>query len=494
MIQIGTVIATTDSPSLELIELILEKENQSLVEKGQYVTITKNEASIVLGIIVSIKKYNAYYETLDSSIHEINSRNYEAIFPIEEWESTKVEVKPLGEVEVNSNKVSRIKFPVSPGSKVYISSPSIISTFLGLDPDGIYLGNLSSNNVKVSINLSRLLRKHLAILAISGAGKSYATSILLEELYKYGKLGVLVIDPHGEYSSIIPFIAPKANVEVIKGSFISIGVPDLSAWEISEFSPDISVVQTRVLSTIISNLKRDCNNLYSLQEIIQKVDTSEVINPRTKDALIGWLEILRRTFLFSAKTSPNISELMEPGKIVILDLSGIQSLWNRQIIALYFLKRLYKLRMQEKIPPSLFVIEEAHQFCPQNGRSVSKRIVETIAREGRKFYASLCLISQRPVNMSVTALSQCNSNLILRIRNPYDQDFIGKTSEGIDRSTLKMIPSLEIGEALLVGEAVNHPIFFKIRLRTFNSEDTSLNLGEISEQYEKEWKFKWKKE
>lgn len=828
MIQIGTVIATTDSPSLELIELILEKENQSLVERGQYVTISKNEASIVLGIIVSIKKYNAYYETLDSSIHEIKSRNYEAIFPIEEWESTKVEVKPLGEVEVNSNKVSRLKFPVSPGSKVYISSTSIISTFLGLDPEGIYWGNLSSNNVKVSINLSRLLRKHLAILAISGAGKSYATSILLEELYKYGKLGVLVIDPHGEYSSIIPFVAPKANVEVIKGSFISIGVPDLSAWEISEFSPDISVVQTRVLSTIISNLKRDCNNLYSLQKIIQKVDTSEVINPRTKDALIGWLEALRRTFLFSAKTSPNISELMEPGKIVILDLSGIQSLWNRQIIALYFLKRLYKLRMQEKIPPSLFVIEEAHQFClskdteiltskgwknytdikvgelafsynselktlelakieriivqnyegeaiklfnedsidalvtkdhrvlcncrtvgkdrkfrwsndkfvyaknlpssiripvtaelnrngkcnidndllkilgwiitdgyihyfkdkkyfsyeisqsevkgiilqemtavitkkypdtsiyvrkrenekikrkpdhtfylkkkaseeidvwlskephripreileksdlsqlkilfnamvqgdgniqyskngykyvtfypgknkgladdfqelciklglsaiqklvpqnnqfkvlvsfkrkfahvrktttefysgkvwditikngafvarrkgrvfitgncPENGRSVSKRIVETIAREGRKFYASLCLISQRPVNMSVTALSQCNSNLILRIRNPYDQDFIGKTSEGIDRSTLKMIPSLEIGEALLVGEAVNHPIFFKIRLRTFEGEDTSLNLGKMSEQYEKEWKFKWKKE
>jgi len=96
--------------------------------------------------------------------------------------------------------------------------------------------------------------------------------------------------------------------------------------------------------------------------------------------------------------------------------------------------------------------------------------------------------------MSVTALSQCNSNLILRIRNPYDQDFIGKTSEGIDRSTLKMIPSLEIGEALLVGEAVNHPIFFKIRLRTFEGEDTSLNLGKMSEQYEKEWKFKWKKE
>jgi DNA helicase HerA-like ATPase len=157
---------------------------------------------------------------------------------------------------------------------------------------------------------------------------------------------------------------------------------------------------------------------------------------------------------------------------------------------LFFLKRLYNLRTQEKIPPSLFVVEEAHQFCPQSSRSVSKRIIETIAREGRKFYASLCLISQRPVNLSVTALSQCNSNLILRIRNPYDQDFIARTSEGIDRSNLKMIPSLEIGEALLVGEAINHPTFFRIRSRSIANRNKSLNMDEMADQYKKEWHVK----
>jgi DNA helicase HerA-like ATPase len=493
MTQIGTVIATSDSPSLESIVLILEKKKQSLVEKSQFVTIKKNDTSVVLGIIVGIKKYNTYYETLDSSVHEIASRNYEAIFPIEEWENTRADVKPLGEVELNTGKIRRLRFPVSPGSKVYISSSSIVSKFLGLDQNGIYWGNLPSNNVKIKINLSRLLRKHLAILAISGAGKSYATSILIEEVYNLGKLGILVIDPHGEYSSILPSIAPKANVEVIKGSFVSIGVPELSAWEISEFLPEISVVQTRVLDTIIFNLKKESVTLYGLQEIIQKIDTSELINSRTREALIGWLESLRRTYIFSAKTSPDLHELIHPGKIVVLDLSEIQSLWRRQIITLYFLKRLYNLRMQEEIPPSLFVIEEAHQFCPANARSISKRIIETIAREGRKFYTSLCLISQRPVNMSVTALSQCNSNLILRIRNPYDQDFVAKTSEGIDRSTLKMIPSLEIGEALLVGEAINHPIFFQIRSRTFDNKNTSLNLELMADQYYNEWQSRHKK-
>jgi len=362
----------------------------------------------------------------------------------------------------------------------------VVSQFLGLDENGIYWGDLASNNVKIRINLSRLLRKHLAILAISGAGKSYATSILLEELLKIGKLAVLVIDPHGEYSNNLPSMV-DTKIEVVKGSYVSIGVPELSSWEISEFIPEISVVQTRVLDNIINEIRKEKNKLYALQDLIRKIETSDTINIRTREALIGWLYSLKSTYLFSTESSPKISKLLSPGKIIILDLSDIQNHRSRSIIVLHFLKRLYNLRIRGDIPPSLFVVEEAHNFCPESSRSISKRIIETIAREGRKFYTSLCLISQRPVNLSVTAISQCNTNLILRIRNPYDQDFIGRISEGIDRSTLKMIPDLEIGEALLVGEAINFPTFFQIRSRRFYNKGSSPDLEKMAEKYENTW-------
>ncbi|MHA1969776.1 MAG: ATP-binding protein [Candidatus Hodarchaeales archaeon] len=296
MTQIGTVIATSESPSLESIVLILEKNSKSLVERGQFISISKNNSTIILGIVLGIKIYNAYYETIDASIHEIASNNYEAIFPIDEWESTRAEIKPLGEIEIKTGRIRE---------KAYISPPSIVSNFLGLDDNGIYLGKLHSNNVEIRVNLSRLLRKHLAILAISGAGKSYAASILIEEVYKHSKLGVICVDPHGEYSSVLPSIAKKEDIEVIRGSFITIGVPELNAWEISEFMPDISVVQTRELDKIISRLKRNKQTFFGLQDVIQKIEESETINPRTKDALIGWLDSLNRTYLFSAKTSPN---------------------------------------------------------------------------------------------------------------------------------------------------------------------------------------------
>ncbi|MFW9855900.1 MAG: ATP-binding protein [Candidatus Thorarchaeota archaeon] len=484
MTLLGTVISTKDSPNLDKIEfIIIENNDQSYAERGQFVALPKDQSLVVLGQITGIKKYNAYYETLDSNIQELASREFDAIFPTNEWESTVAELKPLGELNKVTGKVRRLKFPVSPGSKVYTAEAAVVSKFLGFDDNGLFWGEIPSNSVKVQPSLSRLLRKHLAILAISGAGKSYATTVLLEELHNHGKMGVLVIDPHGEYSSLIPEMAgKKQRNEIINGSFISIGVPELSAWDISEFIPDMTVVQTRVLDNLIAELRKQ-KDLYGLQDLIRVTDQSETINTRTKDALIGWLHSLDRTYLFSAQTNPIIDQMIRPGKITILDLSEIRNLRSRAIIVLHFLKGLYYQRIQNKIPPSLFVVEEAHQFCPQNQRSVSKRIIETIAREGRKFYVSLCLISQRPVNLSVTALSQCNSNLILRIRNPYDLDFIGRTSEGIDRAALRVLPDLEIGEALLVGEGVNYPVFFRVRTRRFRASISNSDLESVSESW-----------
>lgn len=106
--------------------------------------------------------------------------------------------------------------------------------------------------------------------------------------------------------------------------------------------------------------------------------------------------------------------------------------------------------------------------CPEQeekSSAISKNIVETIAREGRKFNSSLVLISQRPIQLSTTALSQCNSNIILRVSNPYDLDHIGESCEGVTKDLLSMLPGLKVGEALVTGEVVNYPLLVKVRDR-----------------------------
>jgi len=123
--------------------------------------------------------------------------------------------------------------------------------------------------------------------------------------------------------------------------------------------------------------------------------------------------------------------------------------------------------------------------CPEArlDRAISKSIIETIAREGRKFFTSIVLVSQRPVKLSTTALSQCNTHVIMRILNPYDLDYIGRSSEGIDRSTMNSITSLGVGEAIIVGNAVNHPIFVRVRKRKTTTMETE-SLEESAKNFE----------
>jgi DNA helicase HerA-like ATPase len=132
----------------------------------------------------------------------------------------------------------------------------------------------------------------------------------------------------------------------------------------------------------------------------------------------------------------------------------------------YFAQNLFRQRQSLRIPPFLILLEEAHQFVPE-GKSEdfakARAIFETIAREGRKFGASLCLVSQRPIRLSSTVLSQCNTHLLMRITNPYDLKHIQESSEGLDAKSVELITGLNVGEALMVGSSVNHPYFLKER-------------------------------
>lgn len=126
--------------------------------------------------------------------------------------------------------------------------------------------------------------------------------------------------------------------------------------------------------------------------------------------------------------------------------------------------------------------------CPSGeskSSAISRSIIETIAREGRKFYASLVLISQRPVRLSTTVLSQANTNVILRVTNPYDLEHIRQSSEAITSEVAGMISSLPVGEALVVGEAVNHPVFMKVRRRKTRESGHGARLEEVARDFER---------
>jgi len=110
--------------------------------------------------------------------------------------------------------------------------------------------------------------------------------------------------------------------------------------------------------------------------------------------------------------------------------------------------------------PIWIVLEEAHRFIGQSvaeTAGAAKHATERIAREGRKYGLGLMVVSQRPAELSETALSQCGTFIAMRLTNPGDQNRIKSALPDTVANLAEALPSLRTGEALVTGEAITLP-------------------------------------
>lgn len=375
--------------------------------------------------------------------------------------------------------------PLEPGTGVSGASDELIKNTLGLTGSGLYIGLLEGkSNLKSFIEPKKLLSKHLAILAKSGSGKSYAVGVLLEELVAMG-VPVVILDPHGEYGSIR---YPNSHAEdkkyfamydvTARGFAKNVREYSLN----SEINPETSPIKLRVPNDSFSlieslpfkvspaqkgllyNLVNDIlarKKQFTFRELIKEIEFSE--SP-AKWKLIGGFQALEKSGLFSFSPTAS-SELVRPGQLTIINFKGAP-VESQEVVAQSVLHTLFEQRKRENIPPFFLVIEEAHNFCPDRGFGETKasRIIRTIASEGRKFGLGLSIISQRPARVDKSVLSQCTSQIALQVTNPGDLSAISNSFEGITSETESEIKNLPVGKALVMG-ASDYPIFVDIRVR-----------------------------
>lgn len=497
--EIGTVVSSLEGPSPSEFDFVI-KDNGAKVRQGQFVQLETDEGMLVARI-ENVRKANRYFERAESVREYEKNKDMNSIFPVGRWEFTVANAKPLGVYQKNVKGTFRPAFPPSPGTKVYIADPESLSDFLGIDKKGIHLGSIEHHDVEVKLNLTKLLQKHVAILAMSGAGKSYLTSVLLEEILdrqkSQGRVGIVLVDVHGEYSSFADpgkagsgYADYSSRCSHLNGANFRIGVSNLRGEELSFYMQGLTAIQKRELNNVIDRFIRKMktgSGTYNLSDLIKEIANDEKMPQRTKDSLNGWLYDLDKTNIFSDTDYPSIISIVKPGQLSIIDLSSILSSKKKQIIISHLARELFELRRNNQVAPFLLVLEEAHQFVPEGVKrehALAKSIIETIAREGRKFHASLCLISQRPKRLSTTVLSQCNTHIIMRVTNPYDLDHIKQSSEGITENALNAISTLPVGQGLIVGEAVHYPIFVKIRNRKSQESTKGIDLEKAAQKYE----------
>ena len=501
MKELGTVISAEESPSTNEFLFVVSGKD---VRKGQYVQVGRKEEPII-ATVSDIFSANRYFERAESvSEYEKNfSKNggsFSEQFPVSDWEYLVAKCAVQGTYS-QGRPAGRVGLPPSPGAKVFEAPHETISEFLMLDPDGLHLGKMLAHELEVKVNLGKMLQKHLAILAMSGAGKSVLATAIIEELLarkkEGGRIGAVVFDLHGEYVSFADKrrnFGWAANTEVVDARKIRIATRRLS-FAASELLAGMSSVQSRELKNAVNHLRE--TNVdeeghaipFDLSDVKRHVEANDDIKDNVKGPLLAAIGELGSLRLFAKRDYPRAKDLVKPGKLCVVDISAITNQRKKQMIVASMGGKLFSHRRNGKICPFLMVVEEAHNFAPEQTRkgtsaAASRAAIEKIAREGRKFGACLCLISQRPAHLSSTALAQCNTFCILRVTNPNDIDHIGQSCEAMDSGALGQITTLRVGEGVILGEAVSSPVFVKFRNQKIIKAGKHGALEEIAKKFE----------
>ena len=223
---------------------------------------------------------------------------------------------------------------------------------------------------------------------------------------------------------------------------------------------------------------------------------SKVSNPRLQQFLFGskskeitFEETLQQFLGYGYKEKDRKNS---KSNVTIIDLSGVP--FEVLSITVSLISRLlfdytyyYKKQHNDNDMPLLLVYEEAHKYVPKSDLSrfkSSRASIERIAKEGRKYGISLAIISQRPSEISETIFSQCNNFIAMRLTNPDDQNYVKRLLPDSLGSVTDILPSLQSGEALLIGEATVMPSI--ILVDRCDHEPSSNDIP-----YLEKWKNQW---
>lgn len=425
----------------------------------------------------------------------------------------RLELLPLGEIAANGRLEPGVsRFPLI-GAAVHLIASSRLATLLMREQEGaLELGYLSTRpTLKVCLDPSALFGRHLAILGQTGAGKSWTlTSLLQRVVTTMPRSHIVLLDLHGEYgwrtAPNEPYqgVFPAETARHIDARELEIPYWLLTYAELVDLFIDRAdtnaTVQIAFLRDALYSLRRQSNQhmglerlsvdspvYFSIEDLYQrfkkaneeKLEFGKVKGPlhgAFDDFLVRFQSMYNDArydfFLHPQKhgSSASLEGLLrdfvglgEPKRqVTVIDLSPIpvdlRPVVSAQIGRLAFEFNYWN--PQRHAFPILLVCEEAHQYIPRAADTHyvgTRRAMERIAKEGRKYGVTLCVVSQRPTELSETVLSQCGNYLCLRISNADDQEYIRRLLPEGAKNLADMLASLRRGEVLAVGDAALLP-------------------------------------
>ncbi|HLI69653.1 MAG TPA: ATP-binding protein [Ktedonobacteraceae bacterium] len=417
--------------------------------------------------------------------------------------------------------------PPQSGKQIYLADDQMLTTILSRkrrgQPGSATIGSLltrAPDAVPVVLSVKDVVSTHLAIIASTGAGKSYLASVLIEELMQpNNKACVLIVDPHGEYSTLdqianFPQFTEagdghgagyQAQVRVYKPEQVKVRVSSLNMGDMRHLLSEMTEKQQYLLSRALRKVQEEHHGTpwttADLKKAIKAVakskndeDSEGADDSSTVHALTWRIEDrFENSFTFDDFQHLDLPEIFRPGQCTVLQLNEVDER-DQQVVVATLLRRLNKARMDTErgkvhsgefyLPYPVFVLlEEAHHFAPSGIDVVSTAILKQVLAEGRKFGIGVGLISQRPGKLNADVLSQCQTQCIMRIVNEIDQKSVAAAIEGVGRDLLDNLPALSKGQVIIAGAAVNTPVICRVRSRITRHGGESKDAPDMWQKY-----------
>lgn len=370
-----------------------------------------------------------------------------------------------------------------------------------------------NDHAKAYLDGNKFFQRHAVIVGSTGSGKSYTVANLIERLANLPSCNALIFDIHGEYTPLsgagichLRIGGPTDSCED--------GILFLPYWLLTyeemllmmlDRSDSNAPNQAMIFSQAVMQGKRACLETQGKEELIEHFTLDSPIPYRLSDVisfldaqnkemvpgsrgdkqgaffgkLTRFLQRLesksqdrRMNFLFSDETAllnfdyleQLAKKLMAPasqgGGIKIIDFSEVPSDVLPLVVSLIarIVFTVQQWTEKEKRNPIALFCDEAHLYIPNTTRGdtiqdSSLKSFERIAKEGRKYGVGLVVITQRPAEVNHTVLSQSSNFIAMKLTNADDQNVIKKLLPDSLGNFAELLPILDIGEGIVVGDA-----------------------------------------
>ena len=291
-----------------------------------------------------------------------------------------------------------LNYPVQPGAIVCMPQPDAIRTILtgdSQDTHRIQIGTLiGRSDVKVSLKTNMVVARHMAILAMTGGGKTVASRRIIKELLD-ANYPLVILDPHGDYLGFWERrsdVFPKNTIQLFYPNIcVNEKNKDLISFLVAQMTQGFTDPQRESFGKAVDDVQireeEELGVIPYIDRLLGILDQQQARHPGTVPAVRRGLRMVRghmeamiaannnlrkrlEQYPFEAMPDPFTApeKFVRPGQASIIYLGGYDHLTQSTIVSL-ILQNLFAERasMRNRIPPFLTVVEEAHNFIPSKG-------------------------------------------------------------------------------------------------------------------------------